>query len=376
MKIRCPKINLLKALDTVAPALPATTTIPELTHVCLNATEQALTISATNMRTFISTQIECETEIPGEVLIQGKFFHELVHSMSSASNSIVQIEVEPMSNRVQLTIAGDRSCRNDIPGRQKDDYPEVELIHADFEFEMDGKEFRELLRIGSICSSQTENSLQGFRGVCLDFQNGGIQAASTDGNRLMKASKAVNIEVEQPLRWMISQDVCSELSKIMPSDEVHIRQKGNKFLVEFDSTIFQSLLSQADFLDYEEYIPEDLSGGVELDRNLFLEHLKGVNPVARENGNRVVFELKENAMGVRAFSEILGEAYREMGIENRSSDMTVAFNSKYIMDYLGSIPDQQILMLCEGEGMPAYFWGENNSENSSHICVIMSLSLH
>ena len=241
---------------------------------------------------------------------------------------------------------------------------------------MNGQEFRELIRVGSICSSQIENSLGGFRGICLDFKPSLIQAASTDGHRLMKASKAVPHQITDPLRWMISQEVCSELTKIITTETVTIKQKGNKFLVEFNSTIFQSLLSQADFSDYEEYIPDDLSGGVELDKGLFLEHLKGVNPVARENGNRVVFELKGKTMGLSAFSEILGEAYREMEIENQIPDMTVAFNSKYIMDYLNSIPDNRILMVCEGEGMPAYFWGENNNENSSHICVIMSLSLH
>ena len=146
--------------------------------------------------------------------------------------------------------------------------------------------------------------------------------------------------------------------------------------MEFETTIFQSLLAQAEFLDYEEYIPEEVSEGISLDRSLFLEYLKGVNPVARENGNRVVFELKESAMGVRAFSEVMGEAYRELEIQNKLSDMTVAFNSKYIMDYLNSISDSKVFMLCEGEGMPAYFWGEDNSEECSHICVIMSLSLH
>lgn len=376
MKIRCPKNNLVKALETVSPALPATTTIPELTHVCLNASEKALTISATNMRTFISTQIECETELAGEILVQGKFFQELIHSMGSSAQAVLQIEVEPVSNRVQLTIVGNRSCRNEIPGRQKDDYPEIELIDPDFVFETHGQEFRELLRVGSICSSQIENSLGGFRGICLDFKPGIIQAASTDGHRLMKASKSVNHQIQESLRWMISQEVCSELTKVIPTDSITVKQKGNKFLVEFDSTIFQSLLSQAEFTDYEEYIPDDLSGGVELEKSLFLEHLKGVNPVARENGNRVVFELKGKSMGLSAFSEILGEAYREMEIENQIPDMTVAFNSKYIMDYLNSVPDERILMVCEGEGMPAYFWGENNNENSSHICVIMSLSLH
>ena len=216
MKIRCPKPNLLKALEVVSPALPTTTTIPELTHVCLNATERGLTISATNMRTFISTQIECETEIPGEVLVQGKFFHELVHSLSNSSDSIAQIEVDPMNNRVQLTVVGDHSCKNDIPGRQKDDYPEVELIDADCEFKITGKEFRELLRIGGICSSLTENSLQGFRGICLDFKDGQLHVASTDGNRLMKATRSLSINSSEPLRWMISQEVCSELSKILP----------------------------------------------------------------------------------------------------------------------------------------------------------------
>ena len=81
MKILCNKNDLLHALQVTTRALPTTTAIPELTHIHLQASDGDLRLSATNIKTFISTQIDSQVEREGEILVQGQFFLELVHNL-------------------------------------------------------------------------------------------------------------------------------------------------------------------------------------------------------------------------------------------------------------------------------------------------------
>ena len=212
----------------------------------------------------------------------------------------------------------------------------------------------------------------------MDISSNKLTVASMDGNRLVKASSPSPIQLEQKIRWLISMDVVSELLKILPDDPIVIRQQHNKFLLQFGNTIFQSALSDAEFVDYDDYIPEDLSEGLHLDNSRFIGHLKGLLPVARESGNRIVLEIHPQHLGISSFSEKYGEGYREISLEEGSQvqeEMTVAFNSKFLLDYLSSIGDNTVTIQCEGEGMPAYFWPKNQSETLQHVCVIMSLSM-
>jgi DNA polymerase III subunit beta len=380
MKVSCKKSDLLTALQVVTRALPSTTANPDLTHILFESRGDVCKLSATNMKTYIATELASTVNEPGEVLIQGQFFLELVQSLGELGDPQVHLAVEPLNLRVHFTVDGD-FMKYELSGRGCEGYPKVELIKpAEIEFEINGKSMREMLRLGAICASQSDTSIQGFRGVCLDLNQDSFKVASMDGNRLCKVSREMTGIPGQPHRWLLSMEVTSHLIKTLPDNPVVLRQQGNKFMLEFGTTLFQTVLSNADFVDYEDYIPEEVvsqesSSAISVNRVHFLNQLKGLVPVSRDNGNRVVFKFSQNKLEIRAFSEVLGEGYRELALENAPDDLEVAFNSRFIMDYLNAISDESILWYCEGDGMPAYFWANSEASEPDHVCVIMSLSM-
>ena len=377
MNIRCSKDELLKALQIVSRALPVTTAIPELTHILFNASDKQLHLSATNMRTYISTSIPCEVVAGGEVLIQGGFFLELVSNLKEYNDSRVEIEINPQNYRIHFTVDGE-PIKYELPGRGTEEYPNVELIEPDAEFEIAGNQLKDLLRFGGLCSAATDNSIQGFRGVCFDFEGDQLNLASMDGNRLVKVTVPSPLKVEGTERWLMGMDVISELQKILPDTPILIRKHNTRIQIRFENTIFQSLLSDSDFVDYESFIPEDLENGITLSASGFANHLRGLAPVSRESGNRVVLEIDDVKMGMSSYSEKYGEGYREIPLQNHpdfDEKLTVAFNSKYLLDYIGILGDDTVNMVCEGEGMPAYFWPASTTDDFRHVCVIMSLSM-
>ncbi|MCO4781267.1 MAG: DNA polymerase III subunit beta [Candidatus Cloacimonetes bacterium] len=374
MKIYCQKDDLLKGLQIVSRALPSTTAIPELTHFYFQAQEGVLSVCATNMKTYISTKIPAEILRQGEILVQGKFFLELVQSLNSFGNKHAVVDVNEDNNRVLFTLEGER-LKYELTGRGREEYPDVELIEAETEFKIDGKMLKELFKFGSIASAATETSVQGFRGVCMEVKESKMTVASMDGNRLAMNSRTLPRFENLDFRWLLSLDVVSELLKILPDEEVLVQQRDNKILLQFSSIVFQTMLNEGEFVDYEDFIPDDLEGGIELSRTEFLDHLKGLQPVSRESGNRIAIDISADVFGLSSFNEKFGEAYREIKIEGENEDVNLAFNAKYIMDFLNSSSDQTILMFCEGEGMPAYFWSKENIPEANDLCVIMSLTV-
>lgn len=379
MKFLCNRDELLRALQVVTRALPVTTAIPELTHVLLELGDSSLSLSATNMKTYIHTSIASENSGTGTLLLQGQFFLELIQSLKDVSGEKIQLEVNPSNFRTTITMEG-QSLKYELPGRSREEYPHIAVIEPEQEISIEGSQLKELLRVGSICSAATDNSIQGFRGICIDLKDSNFTIASMDGNRLVRVSRTVEgLDFEEPARWLLSMDVVSEILKVLPDENVLIKQSGNKFLLEFGSTRFQSLLSDAEFVDYEDYIPEELENGLEVDSSLFANQLRGLQPVARESGNRVVLEQQTDRVGMSSYSEKFGEGYRELMLENPDSEreeMTVAFNGKFILDYLSCVQGGSLKIILEGEGMPAYFWPTQNSQEFQHVCVIMSLSMH
>jgi DNA polymerase-3 subunit beta len=373
MKFTCAKNDLLKTLQVVSKALPGATPLPELTHFLFEVQENEVKISATNLKTFISSKVKADVESPGDVLIQGQFFLEVLQTMSTVDGTTVVLE-RLENGRVLFTLE-EGSRRYELAARDRAEYPAVELIQPGVSFKMAGKELTDLLKFGQIGATQSEHSVQGFKGVCIDIKSPSFSVVSTDGMRMASITKKLEGLGDLNTRWLLSLEATTELSRILPDEELEICQNGNKILVRFQSTVFQTVLSEGDFVDYEDYVPDDLGEGILLDTASFQNNLKSLLPLARDTQYKVVFELRDSILGIRSFSEKLGEGYCEIEVEPCGHNLDIGLNAKYVMDFLNNAGSTSVRFYADDGDMPGYFWSDSNTDEHHNMCVIMSVSL-
>ncbi len=375
MKIHCERAELLKGLEVVQRALPGSTSILELTCIRLRAKGGVLEMAATDLKTFISTEIPAKVDSEGEALVQGQFFSECVRSMPESDRH--PILLENLENRRLLIAVPDLGARFEAMTRDVQEYPNVELLEADLSFLLHGARLKKALKFGAHASAQTENTVQGFHGVRLFAENGSLKIASQDGWRLAESVLGLEGFEELQLEWLLSLASVQDLLKILPDDEVEFQQGGGRVLLRHGSLIFQTMLAEGQFMDYEGFFPEDLGErSIALPRLPLTNHLRGLMPVSRDIGNRVSFQVKGSSFGMESFSDKMGTGWRELEVESQELEgLSVALNSKYVLDFLGSVESDRISLFCEGEEMPVYFWPEEQAEGEGRfVCVIMSLT--
>jgi len=376
MKLRIFRSDLLKALQTVSRALPTVTAIMELTYLKLSVKGDRLQIAATDLRTYIATEIEAIVERPGEILVSGQFFQEVVQALQGYEEKRVILEVQP-NRRVSLTLEGE-TPRYDLSGRDADEYPAIELITPLSEFTVSGKVLKSALRFGIHASAKSENTVQGFCGARITLEASRLVVAAQDGWRLSESSRPASFMVTSPVQWLLPLSVINDWMKLLPDTDLTISSGDNKVLLKVSDTVYQTVLAEGNFMDYEGFFPEDMEDRyAELNRNQFMGHIKGIMPVAKDIGNRIALKLEASRLGMESFSDKLGEAWREMPVtENLLEDFTVALNAQYITDCVGSMGSAGVRFFCEGEEMPVYFWpSEPESEGYLDRAVIMSLTL-
>ena len=81
MKIICSKANLAKGVNIVSKAVPSKTTMPILECVLIDATMDAIKLTANDMELGIQTEIKGDIEERGMIAIDAKIFSEIVRKL-------------------------------------------------------------------------------------------------------------------------------------------------------------------------------------------------------------------------------------------------------------------------------------------------------
>ncbi len=102
-------------------------------------------------------------------------------------------------------------------------------------------------------------------------------------------------------------------------------------------------------------------------RDDLIEAVKRASLFARDSANVVKLMIEESELTVTAQSDQIGGSQTKVEAEIEGGEVTIAFNARYLLDYLGSVREEKITLETEGELKPAVF----RIEKSDFLHVIM-----
>src|SRR6201990_3777123 len=120
LKCRLVREDFADAVAWVARNLPTRATVPVLSGVLLNGSDDGLTISGFDYEVSAEAQIAAEIASPGSVLVSGRLLSDITRALP---NKPVDFYVE--GNRVSLTCG---SARFSLPTMAVEDYPTLAAL--------------------------------------------------------------------------------------------------------------------------------------------------------------------------------------------------------------------------------------------------------
>jgi len=177
-----------------------------------------------------------------------------------------------------------------------------------------------------------------------------------------------------------------ELYKLLSDDEdvfieIRVGERQIIFILYPDgrnSIRLYSRLIEGQFPNYYQIIPNSFKTEVKVDNNNFREKIERVSLFVREDLNTVKMEIinkKENSkiedrceIILKAESPSVGEALERIPCFKKGEDITITFNSKYILDVIRVINTDNILIKLNDPLNPAIITPD---KDKSYIHIIM-----
>jgi len=329
-----------------------------LQGVCLKGEKKQIHFYSTNLNFYYHGFINSESDHQFQIVVEPKKISEFLSLLSPGK---VELEIKDRS-----VIITQGKTKGEFSLFSSEGFPFPPLVSSEKQ-KIKTAFLRETLPLllFSASTDETRPVLTGVNFVSRDDSN---QIVTTDGFRL----SLLNLKKEIPLPSMIvPSSFLSEVGRLI-GDEEEISfsfQEDEKLLVFYlGEHEFYTRLIDGEYPPYEKVIPAEKKTMVTLDREEFLRNVKLVSVFARDFSNIVILEVEKN--GLKLSPKTGGNdnnvAYQEAEVEGDSQK--IAFNFKFLIDFLVNIPTKKIIIELLRSDSPAVFKGEK-IDNLLHIIM-------
>jgi DNA polymerase-3 subunit beta len=188
-------------------------------------------------------------------------------------------------------------------------------------------------------------------GVLFEARGNALTLVATDTHRLTWKQAQFAETLSSPVTAIVPAKPLAELERVLndnAGESVRVRCGTSQVQFETGDVRLVSRVLDGQFPNYEKVIPKNTERKIVFDRNSFLNAVRRVYIVAKQDAEKMVIATRGDLMVITAESQEVGKAYEEIPISMDGGDITIAFNARYIQEVLGLLEGDDITLELTG----------------------------
>ena len=367
MKFKIVRSNFFKTLSHLQGIVDKKNSLPILSNILIEAKDNALTLSSTDMDLSIIERIECNVFEDGATTINSQILYDIVRKIDDNS------EIEIISNDGKLLTLRSNGSRFSLACLPKEDFPIIDQNNSGVNIKINSQIIFKLIDKTkfAISNEETRYFLNGlYFNINKDQNKNIVTLVGTDGHRLAKFSHYIEDNIDEVSGVIIPKKTIYELSKLLSERDqsVMISISSNKIIFTIGNIVFISKLIDGSFPDYKRVIPNDNSNILTVNREILLSAVDRVSTIANEKSPVIKFKLLQNVLNLNTINNESSTASEDLKINYNGDDIEIGFNSKYIMDIVNNLEDEEISINLKDNTSPII---ATENSNSNLVYVLM-----
>jgi DNA polymerase-3 subunit beta len=358
MRMSCLQENVSKGLAIVGRAVATRTTLPITNNVLLATEGSRLKLAATNLEIAVSCWIGAQVEEEGAITIPARLLTDFVNSLPPER---IDFALSPKTRTLELKCARSEAR---ISGHDVDEFPPIPHIGDGLMTKVEAEVLATAIR-QVVFAAATEESRPVLTGVQAEFEGEKLTLAAADGFRLAVHTLPLAQPVAAKTAVIIPARSLAELNRLLGGQEeaveITINPQKSQVLFRLQDIEMVSQLIQGTFPNYNQLIPQSYVTKAVVDVSAFSRATKTAAIFARDGSGivRLVItpgeELSPGRLTVSARAEEVGDNVGEIDAIVDGEATKVAFNSKYLMDVLTILEQEQVALETTSPSSPGVF---------------------
>ncbi|MDZ7641270.1 MAG: DNA polymerase III subunit beta [Desulfurivibrio sp.] len=364
-------LNALALLQNIAGKKG---TMAILANILLEADQDGLTLTATDLEVGLRCRLAAEVFTPGEISLPGRKLFELVREAEAK-----QIElVEQDNNRVKIS-AGKSDCR--LAGMAAAEFPAFPPHREDNLVELEAAIVRELIDKTIYAVAQEGEGNFNLAGILMEkemLEDGHfLRLVSSDGHRLAMMESKVEADLS-PLPMervvLVPRKGVQEVRKLCEDGEkISLGLEEKQLVVKAGAYTMVARLMSGDFPDYKSIIQTvDKNKFIGINRESLMHSLRRVNIFTEDRFNAVHFIIENGRVTLSSQNQDFGSAKEEIEAAYEGETMRLGFNGKYFYEGLQVMDSEMVKAYINAENSPCLLQGDSDT---GYLSVIMPMKI-
>jgi len=364
MRFACHKETLVGAFETVAKVCPASAVTHSDLNVQMEVRDGTLRLATENHQLSASTSMPVDEGENGSVAIVGRLGMDILRGVLTSRQD--RVEVSTQGLRAVVTSA---DARYDVSGYEVFGSVVTSVTDPLKRFDVPTALLTEALRqVLPVAGGESTT----YAEVHLDCVAGELSIVATDSVRLaMWARKVEGVEIPDFTALVPSHSLAELLPMLRGQATVGVSLSEEHVGFTLGPTEIRARLSDKTFPNFRTILPKTQATSASIRTQELIDNLKGVLPLAKDTKNKVFFDFRDDRIVVSSMSPEFGEARREVECVLDGPGRLLAFNAKYVLDFLAT---------C---GTPNFTWGFTKetypstmrpSGDSGFVTILMPLT--
>ena len=375
MEFKINSTDLLKALSHIHGIVEVRHTLPILSNIILEAKDDKLILSSTNLDIYCSDKIKAEVLQSGEVSVSAVTFFEIIKRLPSGSE--VSMIMEEGENEIRLTCG--RSKFN-LSTLKTDDFPIISDSDLSTNFVLSADELIRIIDKTKFAVSNEETRYY-LNGIFLHkAERNSIQflrAVATDGHRLAQYDIPLPQGAEDITGIIIPKKTIYELRKVLDdaNGDVSVSLNENKIKFSFNDLKVVSKVIDGTFPDYTKVIPQKNDKNFKTNNSDLKNAIDRVSAVAANEESKskaIKFCIENNSLSLSVESQSKGSANEMIDVNYSGDKVDIGFNSKYIIDICNEVDGDEISISLSDSISPAIIL-DKTDENLFFVLMPMRI---
>lgn len=345
MKLVIEKDAVMTGLQTVHGVVNVRPTVPVLSNVLIEAKDNKLWMTTTDMEVTMRCVVEAKTSKAGATTIPARRLLSIIRELPADT---IEIDVDD-KNAASITCGASFFKINGLPD---DEFPSLPGQDEGYTFTMDQKILKDMLQ-KTFYAASTDETRFILNGTLMSFRANKLTLVATDGRRLALTEHELEFPKETECEAIVPTKAINELIRILKDEGVvKIHLGKNQAHFEMDAVKLTTKLIEGTYPNFRQVIPAQCEQRIAVEREVLLTALKRVALLTSEKSSSIKLTFGKNKLKISASSPDVGEAHESVPIKYAAKEIQVAFNPDYIMEPLRNLVNDEIYVELTDELSP------------------------
>ncbi|MBS1583573.1 MAG: DNA polymerase III subunit beta [Bacteroidetes bacterium] len=366
MKFIVSSSALLKQLQTLQGVLASSNTLPILDNFLFEIDGKQLTVTASDLETTITATMAVEAKDKGSVAIPARL---LLDTLKAFPEQPLTFSVD--TKHFGIEISSDQG-KYKMTGHSGVEFPKSPVLEQPSTFVLPAGTLATAIN-KTIFATGNDDLRPVMSGIFFELADDGVRFVATDAHKLVRYTRT-DIKSPKTASFIVPKKPLNLLKNSLGNTnaEVTVAFNENNASFTFDNIVLVCRLIDGKYPNYEAVIPKKNPNKLTIDRQSFLNSVRRVAIFSNKTTHQVRMSINGSQLAVSAEDlDFANEANEKLTCGYEGEDMTIGFNSRFLMDMLTNLNSEHVVMEMSAPNRAGILVPGEGSEHGEDVLMLV-----